>query len=44
MEYYNIIGVDKKATTEEIKRAFKKACVKGDYRHPDKGGDPEKFK
>jgi len=27
-----------------ISKAYKKACVKGEYKHPDKGGDPEKFK
>ncbi|KAL4455752.1 hypothetical protein ABPG74_003162 [Tetrahymena malaccensis] len=43
-ELYNIMGVDKKADINEIKKAYKKACLKGDYRHPDKGGDPEKFK
>lgn len=38
------MGIDKKADINEIKKAYKKACLKGDYRHPDKGGDPEKFK
>ena len=36
------MGIDKKADINEIKKAYKKACLKGDYRHPDKGGDPEK--
>lgn len=38
---YEILGVSKKATTEEIKKAFKKLALQN---HPDKGGDPEKFK
>jgi len=33
--------VDKKATLDEIKKAFRKKALK---EHPDKGGDPEKFK
>jgi len=41
MEYYNLLGVDKKATTDEIRKAFRKKALK---EHPDKGGDPDKFK
>ena len=40
-KYYEIIGVSKSATTDEVKKAFRKAALKA---HPDKGGDPEKFK
>lgn len=41
-DYYNILGVDKKASQEEIKKAFRKVAHK--Y-HPDKkDGDEVKFK
>lgn len=36
-----ILGVDPEASWEEIDRVFK---VKAQYAHPDKGGDPERFK
>jgi molecular chaperone DnaJ len=39
--YYDILGVEKKATKEDIKKAFRKLAQK--Y-HPDKGGDESKFK
>ena len=41
-DYYNVLGVDKKATPDDIKKAFRKLAHK--Y-HPDKGGtDESKFK
>jgi DnaJ homolog subfamily A member 2 len=36
---YKILEVPKTATTDEIKKAFRKKALK---EHPDKGGDPEK--
>jgi len=41
MDYYQILGVDKSASQDEIKKAFHKLAHK--Y-HPDKGGDEKKFK
>ncbi|HUX80861.1 MAG TPA: molecular chaperone DnaJ [Candidatus Paceibacterota bacterium] len=40
-DYYNVLGVDKKATQDDIKKAFRKLAHK---HHPDKGGTDEKFK
>jgi molecular chaperone DnaJ len=40
-DYYNVLGVDKKATEDDIKKAFRKLAHK---HHPDKGGSDEKFK
>jgi len=41
-DYYEVLGVDKGASADEIKKAFRKAAVQ---HHPDKeGGDETKFK
>src|ERR1700733_15356605 len=40
-DYYSVLGVDKKASKDDIKKAFRKLAQK--Y-HPDKGGDEAKFK
>jgi hypothetical protein len=39
--YYDALGVNSAATQDEIKKAYRKIALK---EHPDKGGDPEKFK
>lgn len=41
MEYYDTLGVDKGASQDDIKKAYRKLAMK---HHPDKGGDSEKFK
>src|SRR5680860_1084081 len=41
-DYYEILGINKSASADEIKKAFRKAAIK---HHPDKeGGDEAKFK
>lgn len=40
MTYYDILGVTKEATSDEIKRAYRKLASQ---HHPDKGGDKAKF-
>jgi molecular chaperone DnaJ len=40
-DYYNLLGVSKSASADEIKAAFRK---KAHEHHPDKGGNAEKFK
>ena len=39
-KYYELLGVEKTATYDEIRKAFRKAALKN---HPDRGGDKEKF-
>jgi len=40
MDYYSTLGVDRNASPEEIKRAYRKLASQ---HHPDKGGDNAKF-
>lgn len=38
-KYYDILGVSKDASQDDLKQAYRKLAFKN---HPDKGGDPEK--
>ena len=40
-DYYEVLGVGKNASADEIKKAFRKAAIE---HHPDRGGDEAKFK
>lgn len=40
-DYYEVLGINENASQDEIKKAFRKNSLK---HHPDKGGNPEKFK
>ncbi len=41
MSYYDILGINKDASQEEIKKAYRKKAIE---HHPDKGGDESKFR
>ena len=41
MDYYKLLNVSKEASDSEIKKSYRKLAKEN---HPDKGGDPEKFK
>ncbi len=40
-DYYDVLGVSKSASADEIKKAFRRAAIE---HHPDRGGDEKKFK
>jgi molecular chaperone DnaJ len=40
-DYYEVLGIGKDASPDEIKKAFRRAAVQ---HHPDRGGNEEKFK
>jgi DnaJ family protein A protein 2 len=40
-KFYDVLGIPKGSSKEDIKKAYKKMAIQ---MHPDKGGDPEKFK
>ena len=41
MDYYNTLGVNRNASPEEIKKAYRKLAMAN---HPDRGGDANRFK
>jgi DnaJ-class molecular chaperone len=41
MDYYSTLGVNRNATQDEIKKAYRKMAM---HHHPDRGGDEKKFK
>lgn len=40
-KFYDILGVTKEATQDEIRKAYRRLALK---EHPDKGGDPDKVR
>ena len=40
-DYYDVLGVGKSASADEVKKAFRKQAIE---HHPDRGGDEAKFK
>jgi len=40
-DLYKVLGLERNASTEDVRKAYKKLAVE---HHPDRGGNPEKFK
>ena len=38
-KFYDVLGISKQATADEVRKAYRKKALK---EHPDKGGDPDK--
>ena len=43
-KFYKILGIEKNATSSQIRKAYLSKSIKGSHRHPDRGGDENKFK
>jgi len=41
MDYYDVLGISRTATDQEIRKAYKAKSMK---HHPDRGGNEEEFK
>lgn len=41
MDYYSVLGINRGASADEIKKAYRQMAMK---HHPDRGGDEKKFK